>query len=907
MEDSNTKVQSELLQYLKDEIENAPLSLFKGITYLNSIDLSGCQIKELKGNLFNGLKTLYNVNFSNNQIEKLPGDLFNGLIRLDLINFSNNRLKSIPENLFKGVETLIRVNFSYNQIQDVPVKLFQGLTYLDRINFSHNRIKCLPANLFNGLEQSCFNEGLNTIDSIMGINFSNNHLTKLPDYLFHCIKSLQSVNFSNNHIKAIPDNLFLGIEILWDLNFSYNQIKTIPNKFFKSIEESKGIDFSNNQIAYIPEELFNDIRLLKDINFSSNYISSLSLSILDNISLYVDLRNNFSHSDTDLIFNSLFLITSSRLDPAEKFLRKKDDPTKLNESLLVLYLDKRCSKINDFASDFSLKLSKLDTAWSILDFLINIMDLNDFTLISLHSKISSMLKENKFLKNEEFKMFSADSVQVLCERDNLELFKIFLPVKNIDDEENPSELNKYLTGEEFYLQVNFCKCMDIAIFNRNEKIAIYLMRILNHIFENRTRNERSKINLNELKYVNIKEFRQKLFNEYFPAFFNELAWYNAVEFILNMSTPNRYIDFLKSDRLVISIKNNQVVPESMIYMLSKSRKPKSEGKESENKDKVTKDNNLLVLIRNSNRESLLRHETTKELLNIKWESLPIYFYIINLISYLTFIIFYSINIELYKSSSLNANVGYLLRSSVFICVGFVGLFIFFELLHIIDSFISRRLLAYFMSFRNLADLVNYPLVLITIYLGFSEVKSVLFSITILLSYIGLITRLNMFYGIGPYVTVFGNVVRKSLRLLVILIICMIGFLLSLRNRGNYDFGTNPNVSNSIEYFNTTFELSLFRMFSMTVGQISTDGMGIDYLTGNNFINFFIYGLFIFIMPIMFINIFTGISIDEIQTLINRSEAQNISERIDYVFKFETLKSFKGNFLIFILVFCFFFL
>ena len=39
---------------------------------------------------------------------------------------------------------------------------------------------------------------------------------------------------------------------------------------------------------------------------------------------------------------------------------------------------------------------------------------------------------------------------------------------------------------------------------------------------------------------------------------------------------------------------------------------------------------------------------------------------------------------------------------------------------------------------------------------------------------------------------------------------------------------------------------------------------------------------------MFINIFTGISIDEIQSLIQHSEAQIQTRKINYVFKIETL-------------------
>ena len=65
-------------------------------------------------------------------------------------------------------------------------------------------------------------------------------------------------------------------------------------------------------------------------------------------------------------------------------------------------------------------------------------------------------------------------------------------------------------------------------------------------------------------------------------------------------------------------------------------------------------------------------------------------------------------------------------------------------------------------------------------------------------------------------------------------------------------------------------------------------MGIQELNWYSSVNFLIYGLFIFIMTILFINIFTGISIDEIQRLIQHSEAHIQSRKIDYVFKVEKL-------------------
>jgi hypothetical protein len=71
--------------------------------------------------------------------------------------------------------------------------------------------------------------------------------------------------------------------------------------------------------------------------------------------------------------------------------------------------------------------------------------------------------------------------------------------------------------------------------------------------------------------------------------------------------------------------------------------------------------------------------------------------------------------------------------------------------------------------------------------------------------------------------------------------------------------------------------------------VVADDLGLDQINKNNFINYFIYALFIFVMPILFINIFTGISIDEVKDLIDRSKAENIAIKINYVNNFEIVK------------------
>ena len=120
---------------------------------------------------------------------------------------------------------------------------------------------------------------------------------------------------------------------------------------------------------------------------------------------------------------------------------------------------------------------------------------------------------------------------------------------------------------------------------------------------------------------------------------------------------------------------------------------------------------------------------------------------------------------------------------------------------------------YAFSYRNIILLVNFPICIAVLFLNPGEVKSSLYSITILLSYCMFIQRLDKFYGIGPYVSVFGDVIRNSMKLLVIIFIALIGFLLSFRNRSDY----STNSANNMPTFNASFEFTMYKIFLALIG------------------------------------------------------------------------------------------
>ena len=505
LETHEEKIREALLKYLKGETKLLPDNLFNGSENLTDIDFSGCQITELKPNLFHGLTTISKINFSNNKIKTVPQDFFNGLEEINQINFSNN------------------------QIQEIPSTLFNGLKNVDRVNFSKNKINKLPEQLTNWNNQKDEYD----LEAIAGINFSYNEITTIPSSLFNGIVSIHGINFSFNKISDIPQDLFEKVDSLWDMNLSNNRIQSVPEKLFLHVKNAKGINFADNYIKYLSMDLINHIDLINDINFSNNYISSLSLSILNKSNLYVDFRNNFKINNTSFLFDTLFCLVSTKQDSQEKVIKRNDDLIQLKENLLVIYLNKKFNKIDDFKNDFNDKIERLEKgSWTILDFLVSLNDLNNIALIFLESYISNMLKENEFLKNDEFKLSSSISIRNLCKRNSVELFKIFLPLRSIGDANDPAYFNKYVKHKEkFYFEIIFSECMDIAIENKNEDIAVYLIRIINQIIST----ESAKILDTDKKYYYFKIFKVKLLDDYFPKFFSpSFNWWNAIEAVLDV-------------------------------------------------------------------------------------------------------------------------------------------------------------------------------------------------------------------------------------------------------------------------------------------------------------------------------------------------------------------------------------
>ena len=159
-----------------------------------------------------------------------------------------------------------------------------------------------------------------------------------------------------------------------------------------------------------------------------------------------------------------------------------------------------------------------------------------------------------------------------------------------------------------------------------------------------------------------------------------------------------------------------------------------------------------------------------------------------------------------------------------------------------------------------------------------HLKSSLYSISILGAYFIFASRLDKFPKIGIYIYVIGQILLKSMTILVFLLIALIGFILAFRNRSTFYVFENSE-SNSVDqmsYFNTNFEYNIFQLTAFSLGGLNTEEMDIEIINEKTLVNYIIYGCFIFFMPILFLNIFQSISIGEIQNLYKESEANEVS-------------------------------
>ncbi len=213
-----------------------------------------------------------------------------------------------------------------------------------------------------------------------------------------------------------------------------------------------------------------------------------------------------------------------------------------------------------------------------------------------------------------------------------------------------------------------------------------------------------------------------------------------------------------------------------------------------------------------------------------------------------------------------------------------------ELLQVI--FIDRY--HYFLSMQNMVEVSTFSISLMSLLHKDISLRCAFASIAILMSFILFPLYIEKMSSIGIYVVAFKRTLMNSAKFFPIFLILFIGFVLSFNLRTNfgltfYRSGLGPKLlhtNQSDGYLNigTIAAYSVLRTFTMVMGELETDKMG---LNSEFYLNFIIYAMFLTIMCTIVLNLFVGIAVGEIKTVLDEAKTSSISMRISFVLKIQS--------------------
>lgn len=121
------------------------------------------------------------------------------------------------------------------------------------------------------------------------INLSNQNLSEIPSFIFHC-RNLRELNLSNNNLSSIPRELFT-MKRLRKLDLSNNRLTSIYANI-ALLENLEVINLNGNKLQNIPTQLYT-LKALKKLLLGNNKLEILSeeLSNLEQVR-YLNIANN---------------------------------------------------------------------------------------------------------------------------------------------------------------------------------------------------------------------------------------------------------------------------------------------------------------------------------------------------------------------------------------------------------------------------------------------------------------------------------------------------------------------------------------------------------------------------------------------------------------------------------------
>ncbi|EAT47663.2 AAEL001240-PA, partial [Aedes aegypti] len=264
-------------------ISNNAIDNFDGdvnsLLYVYSLDASHNLLQEplVFRALAYSLRILY-LNWNN--FTTLQNHAFGDLQILEVLNLAHNNISSLRRRSFAGLVNLQEFDLSHNKIEVLQIEQFSPLKKLRLLKLNNNRLRAVPRDAF-----------LNT--RIEFLDLSNNLFAAWQATAFADIGfTLRSIQFSNNLLEFLDEYMFTSTQYLLELNLSYNQIKLIPDNSFANLNNLTILDLSWNPFITINfKEIFLNVPRLHELHLQHTGLYRLPSLILPQL-VTIDISHN---------------------------------------------------------------------------------------------------------------------------------------------------------------------------------------------------------------------------------------------------------------------------------------------------------------------------------------------------------------------------------------------------------------------------------------------------------------------------------------------------------------------------------------------------------------------------------------------------------------------------------------
>jgi Leucine-rich repeat (LRR) protein len=492
---------------------------FKGLRFLEIVDLSNNHISEINPDSFSDSWMIEEINLNGNEIEDISANTFTWLSNLKILEIDNNKMTNLDANLFKNLTNLRTLTLGGNNFsKPIDERMFSNNIHLDKSKIfsvtspsETTTIKTLTTtkairsrgkkskgvkttrrgketeattttrirtinNQLKATIQKPIKSSIECKILIENSKYFNNRPVKICDLSEQFIDDLDILlaenRFKNEililqltngkNVKYFPENVGNILKNLVEIRANNASIEVIYPEDFDEMKLLEVIDLSGNKIKVLDAHVFSSLISLRELNLGENEIEYIDEDAFEGLTSLksLNLKNN----------NILFLHPKlfERLNNLETINVDGNNIANLNENLFSSnpYL----TSVLHSTKGFEIKTSTMR---------------NKFTTITEPNDEVECHYENNFLPEPNMKLFTCDLSHATINKPNIRVKRLpnnkrvkrMSMTYNKDIEEFPKDIGRTFPNlvEIIIYNTSISKIPEVVLKNLNNLKNLYIV------------------------------------------------------------------------------------------------------------------------------------------------------------------------------------------------------------------------------------------------------------------------------------------------------------------------------------------------------------------------------------------------------------------------------------------------